>query len=81
MDEKDILTQIQSLVEREHALRTEAQEGTIRPDQEHGQLKELEEALDQCWDLLRQRRAHREYGQDPDQSSARPVEEVEKYLQ
>jgi hypothetical protein len=81
MDEKDILAQIQSLVEREHALRTEAQDGTIKPDDEHGQLKQLEEQLDQAWDLLRQRRAHQEYGQNPDQSSARPVEEVEKYLQ
>ncbi len=81
MDEKDILAQIQSLVQQEHELRARAQEGTIRPDEEHGQLKELEEALDQCWDLLRQRRAHREYGQDPDQSAPRPVEDVEKYLQ
>jgi hypothetical protein len=81
MDEKEILSQIQSLVEREHALRTEAAEGQIKPDQEHGQLKQLEEALDQCWDLLRQRRARREYGQNPEESAARPVEEVEKYLQ
>ena len=81
MDEKDILAQIQSLVQQEHELRARVQEGTIRPDEEHGQLKELEEALDQCWDLLRQRRAHREYGQDPDQSAPRPVEDVEKYLQ
>lgn len=81
MDEKEILAQIQSLVEREHALRSQAQDGTIRPDEEHGQLKQLEEALDQAWDLLRQRRAHREYGQNPDQSETRPVEEVEKYLQ
>lgn len=81
MDEKDILSQIQSLVQREHELRGESQAGTVRPDQEHAQLKQLEEALDQCWDLLRQRRARREFGQDPELSAARPVDEVEHYWQ
>ena len=81
MDEKDILQQIQTLVDREHQLRSEAQEGEIDQSDERSQLRHLEEALDQCWDLLRQRRARREYGQNPDDSAARPVEEVEKYLQ
>jgi hypothetical protein len=81
MDEKDILQQIQTLVEREHQLRSDAQEGEIAQSEERSQLRQLEEALDQCWDLLRQRRARREYGQNPDDSAARPVEEVEKYLQ
>lgn len=81
MDEKDILSKIQSLVDREHELRSEREAGTIKPDREHAQLKQLEEALDQCWDLLRQRRARREYGQDPDRASARSVDEVEHYLQ
>jgi hypothetical protein len=81
MDEQDILKQIQTLVDREHQLRAEAEEGAIEPSEERSQLRRLEESLDQCWDLLRQRRARREYGQNPDESEARPVEEVENYLQ
>jgi hypothetical protein len=81
MDEKDILEQIQSLVDREHQLRAEGEAGEIPQSEEQSQLRRLEEALDQCWDLLRQRRARREYGQNPDDAAARPVEEVEKYLQ
>ena len=41
----------------------------------------LEESLDQCWDLLRQRRAHREFAQDPNESQTRPRQQVEGYLQ
>jgi hypothetical protein len=81
MDEKDILQQIQTLVDREHQLRAQSQEGEIPQSEEQAQLRHLEEALDQCWDLLRQRRARREYGQNPDDSAARPVQEVENYLQ
>lgn len=50
-------------------------------DQEHARIKELETALDQCWDLLRQRRARRTAGEDPDGASARPAGEVENYRQ
>ena len=81
MDEKSILHQIQSLVDREHELRSAAQSGEIAHDQERAQLQQLEESLDQCWDLLRQRRARREYGQDPEGAQARPVSEVESYWQ
>jgi hypothetical protein len=81
MDEKDILGRIQELVEREHQLRSEAEAGDIAQSDERAQLKQLEESLDQCWDLLRQRRARREYGQNPDDAAARPVDEVESYLQ
>ena len=81
MEENDILQQIQGLVDREHQLRSAAQSGELRLDQERAQLQQLEESLDQCWDLLRQRRARREYGQDPDGAKARPVAEVESYLQ
>jgi len=81
MDEKDILKEIQSLVDREHQLRAESESGVIAQAEEQSQLRQLEEALDQCWDLLRQRRARREYGQNPDDSAPRPVEQVEKYLQ
>ena len=44
-------------------------------------VEELKVELDQCWDLLRQRRALREFGKDPDQAKARPASVVEKYEQ
>jgi len=49
--------------------------------QEREQLRAAEEALDQCWDLLRQRRARREFGDNPNDAAARPVSEVESYQQ
>jgi hypothetical protein len=49
-------------------------------DAEREQLTALEGALDQCWDLLRQRRARREFGQSTDDVAVRSVEQVEKYL-
>ena len=39
----------------------------------------MEEQLDQCWDLLRQRRAKKDYGENPDEAEVRPVSEVEGY--
>ncbi len=77
MDEKDILTRIHSLVEEEHGLR----EGTEHTDDQRARMQELEVQLDQCWDLLRQRRAKRQYGDDPEDAEARPASEVEGYLQ
>ena len=50
-------------------------------DQEHERLQETEQALDQYWDLLRQRRARREFGEDPNAVDARPIPEVENYQQ
>ena len=44
-------------------------------------VEELKVELDQCWDLLRQRRALREFGKDPDQAKVRPASVVEKYEQ
>lgn len=81
MDEKDILKRISALVEEEQALREKAPSSSS--DYEHGpeheRLKRLEEDLDQCWDLLRQRRAKRQYGENPDEATARPVQQVEDY--
>ena len=57
------------------------QQGQISSDDERGRLREVEEALDQCWDLLRQRRAARDAGQDPEGAQSRPTSEVEGYLQ
>ena len=81
MDDKQILHRITELVDEEHGLRTRAQAGRIDSAEEHNRLRELEVALDQCWDLLRQRRAVRESGADPNAAQARPVSEVEGYLQ
>ena len=81
MDEHDILSQIRSLVEREHQLRSQGQDGEIAPDEEQAQLRQLEESLDQCWDLLRQRRAKADAGEDPADADARPISQVEGYRQ
>ena len=77
MDEKDILGRISSLVEEEHRLR----EGTEHTDEQRARISELEASLDQCWDLLRQWRAKRQYGEDPEEAEARPEPQVERYLQ
>ena len=81
MDDKQILQRISELVDEEHGLRTRAQAGQIDTEDERARLQDLEVALDQCWDLLRRRRAAREFGADPESAQARPVNEVEGYLQ
>ncbi len=81
MDEHQILSQISTLVDREHELRSAYQRGELAGDSEREQLTALEGALDQCWDLLRQRRARQEFAQDTDDVAVRSVEQVEKYLQ
>jgi len=81
MDEKTILQRIDELVDEEHGLRQRLSAGQISTDEEHARLRDLEAALDQCWDLLRRRRAARDAGENPDAVQARPVEEVEGYLQ
>ncbi len=79
--EHQILGQINDLVSQEHKLRTQLSAGELSSQQEHDRLAALEAALDQCWDLLRQRRAKREFGQDEAEAKPRDVEVVEKYLQ
>ena len=81
MDDKTVLSRIHGLVDEEHQLRQQLGRGEISSDEEHARLKDLEEALDQCWDLLRRRRAARESGNDPDAEQAHSVGEVEGYLQ
>jgi hypothetical protein len=81
MNEQQILEQVRSLVDQEHELRARVQQGQLAPDEEQEQLRRLERALDQCWDLLRQRRARHEAGQDPDEAVVRPVGQVEDYRQ
>jgi hypothetical protein len=81
VDDKQILTNIDELIRTEHELRQKVAEGTLSTDAEHEQLRSVEEALDQCWDLLRQRRARTEFGENPDEAAPRPAPEVEGYLQ
>ncbi|HEV3381513.1 MAG TPA: DUF2630 family protein [Trebonia sp.] len=81
MDDKEILGRIGGLIETEHELRTQLAAGKLSSEQEHERLRSAEEALDQCWDLLRQRRARREYGESPDGAAVRPATEVEGYQQ
>ena len=78
MNNEDLLSRIQALVEEEHTLREGSGDGQA-PDR--ARLKQVEESLDQCWDLLRQRRAKRQYDEDPDDAQARPESTVESYLQ
>lgn len=77
MDEKDILSRITALVDEEHKLR----ESGEHTDEQRARIGELEAHLDQCWDLLRQRRAKSQYGEDPEEAEARPERQVESYLQ
>jgi hypothetical protein len=81
MDDKEILSTIDDLIKTEHDLRSRLSAGELTSAQEHEQLRAVEEQLDQCWDLLRQRRARREFGEDPSGSATRPADEVEDYLQ
>jgi hypothetical protein len=75
MDDDEILKRIRKMVEEEHGLR---RSGEMVDD---SRMRELEETLDQCWDLLRQRRAHREFGADADDSQPRDIATVEHYEQ
>ncbi|MFC7676590.1 DUF2630 family protein [Mycolicibacterium sp. GCM10028919] len=76
----DILSRVDELVAEERALREKLQHKDIDETEEHQRLKAVEVQLDQCWDLLRQRRALRESGQNPDDASVRPPGTVEGYL-
>lgn len=81
MEDRDILTRVRALVDEERTLRDRRQRGQITSDDEHARLRDLEAELDQCWDLLRARRAREEAGLDPDEVAPRSEDEVEDYLQ
>ncbi len=72
--------QITALIGEEHELREQLGRGEISRDEENSRLTEVEVALDRCWDLLRQRKARRDAGFNPDDAQARPAEVVENYL-
>lgn len=80
MDDMDIQGRIKQLMNEEHRLRTAYGEGTVSPEEEHGRLGLIQVELDQCWDLLRQRRAKREFGEDPDEAEVRDAKTVEGYI-
>jgi hypothetical protein len=75
MDDQAIFDQLRALTDEEHAIR---QQG---PGGDADRLQDIEVMLDQCWDLLRQRRAKRQYGQDPDEAAVRSEQVVEHYQQ
>lgn len=74
MDDIEVIEQIDALVAEEHRLR----DGGLK---DPGRLREVEIALDRCWDLLRQRRALRSGGHEPDQAEPRDAQTVEDYVQ
>jgi hypothetical protein len=80
MDDRDVLAQIEKLLVEEHRLE-EAHIGDGLAGQERERLRELEFSLDQCWDLLRQRRARRAAGLDPEDAEVRSETTVEGYRQ
>jgi hypothetical protein len=74
MADDDLLARISALVTEEHELAAGGADTAAR-------RRQLEEQLDQCWDLLRQRQARREAGDDPSEAHARPIDQVEHYQQ
>lgn len=64
MDDRQILNEIKRIVDREHQLRAEVEQGQLDPEIERTELGRLDVALDRCWDLLRQREGRRDDRQD-----------------
>lgn len=77
MDDQDVLAHISALVGEETRLR---EEQARSPGNQSDRIRRIEAQLDQCWDLLRQRRAKREFGEDPDEAQVRDAGTVEGYL-
>lgn len=84
MSDESIADRIERLVAEEHNLRKqeETDQHAAKDLQDDRQrLRDVEVELDRCWDLLRQRRALREFGDDPDDAHVRDADTVERYLQ
>jgi hypothetical protein len=79
VNDKTILDQISELVDEEHDLLALGEESGGLDDEQKARLQDVKVHLDQCWDLLRQRRAKREFGQDPDDATVRDEKTVEGY--
>lgn len=78
MDDRQVLDRIDELVREEEEL-LHRHEGTGLSSEEHARMEELKVQLDKMWDYLRQRRALRQYGDDPDDASMRDGGTVEDY--
>lgn len=81
MTDKEVLQHITQLVSEEHELMERSEQDGGLDEAEHARMKELEVSLDQCWDLLRQRRARRSAGLNPDEAAVRDPAIVEHYQQ
>jgi len=79
MDDQQVLSRIDQLVQEEEQLLHRHEGGAGLSPDEHARLEELKVQLDQAWDYLRQRRALRQYGDDPDDASPRDAGTVEGY--
>lgn len=80
MADNDIIATIDQLIAEERQLRSRSGKGGLSDD-DRSRMRQVEAQLDQCWDLLRQRRARREFGEDPTGAEVRPTREVESYQQ
>lgn len=80
MNDAEIVEHIDQLVDEEHRLERRHADAGLSTD-DRARLDAVEVQLDQCWDLLRQRRARRQAGQDPDSAHLRPATVVEQYQQ
>jgi predicted nuclease with TOPRIM domain len=78
-NDTDIQQRIRNLIDEEHGLRSRLATGEISVEEENQRLRHVEVELDQCWDLLRQRRARREFGENPDGAQVRDARTVEGY--
>jgi hypothetical protein len=79
MDDKTVLSQIDTLAREEHELFERESHGKAT-DSDQQRLQQLQGMLDQCWDLLRQRRAKREFGQNPNEAEVRDPKTIKGYV-
>jgi Protein of unknown function (DUF2630) len=84
VSDESILNRIEQLVAEEHSLGSREQADVKSPEaleEDRQRLEQVSIELDRCWDLLRQRRARRDAGQDPDEAHVRDADTVERYWQ
>jgi hypothetical protein len=84
MSDESIAAKIEGLVAEEHELRRREEADSTNPEKleaDQERLRAVEIELDRCWDLLRQRRAREEFGQNPDEARVRDADTVERYWQ
>ena len=84
MNDQSITARIENLVAEEHELQHREQADSSDEDRleaDRARLRDVQVELDRCWDLLRQRRAREEFGQNPDDAQVRDADTVERYWQ